>query len=97
MSLFCPAALRLKNYTLKFGPVLVRCTAVKNTHIIKFVPVLVRCTSVKKHILKFVPVLVRHISVNKPSLDVVAVSQVPSLESNPNSPLPVIATVGQLR
>ena len=26
---------------------------------------------------------------------VVAVSQAPSLESNPNSPLPVIATVGQ--
>ena len=30
-----------------------------------------------------------------PSLDVVAVSQAPSPESNPNSPLPVIATVGQ--
>ena len=28
-------------------------------------------------------------------LDVVAVSQAPSPESNPNSPLPVIATVGQ--
>ena len=30
-----------------------------------------------------------------PSLDVVAVSQAPSPESNPNSPLTVIATVGQ--
>jgi hypothetical protein len=30
-----------------------------------------------------------------PSLDVVAISQAPSPESNPNSPLPVIATVGQ--
>jgi hypothetical protein len=30
-----------------------------------------------------------------PSLDVVAVSQAPSPESNPNSPLPVIATLGQ--
>ena len=29
-----------------------------------------------------------------PSLDVVAVSQAPSPESNPNPPLPVIATVG---
>jgi len=29
-----------------------------------------------------------------PSLDVVAVSQAPSPESNPNSPLPVIAMVG---
>ena len=28
-----------------------------------------------------------------PSLDVVAVSQAPSPESNPNSPLPVTATV----
>ena len=30
-----------------------------------------------------------------PSLDVVAVSQAPFPESNPNSPLPVIATVSQ--
>ena len=30
-----------------------------------------------------------------PSLDVVAVSQAPSPESNPNSPLPVKATVGK--
>ncbi len=32
-----------------------------------------------------------------PSLDVVAISQAPSPESNPNSPLPVVTMVGQYR